>query len=179
MRWIMPTTAVILALVTWAVTAQAQEGKAEKKTNRPADGVYAVLRDSQKKKNVLPLKEGEALVVHYSRYLKATEKETPRHVVVRTVPDVQLDLDGVPRLERRGKDDLRILLKLRPKAAEALKRLTADPAGKQVAIVIGGELVTMHKVREAITTGQVQITSCAPGGAEYLLRQLRATSVTK
>jgi len=52
--------------------------------------------------------------------------------------------------------------------------LSHAQVGKQITIVLGGEVVTMHKVREVIEGGDVQITSCAPGAAEYLLEQLRA-----
>jgi preprotein translocase subunit SecD len=50
--------------------------------------------------------------------------------------------------------------------------LTREQRGKQIAIVLGGEVVTMHKVREAIKGGEVQITSCAAGAAGYLLKEL-------
>ena len=62
-----------------------------------------------------------------------------------------------------GDDVARILLKLQPKAAAALERLTSDQVGRQVTIILKEEVVTMHKIREAIRGGEVQITSCAPG----------------
>jgi preprotein translocase subunit SecD len=52
--------------------------------------------------------------------------------------------------------------------------LTTDGLGKQVAIVFSGEVVTMHKIREPIKGGDVQITSCAAGAAKYLLERLHA-----
>src|SRR5262249_8088687 len=67
----------------------------------------------------------------------------------------------------------RILLKLQPKAATALERFTADRLGRQITIILGGEVVTMHKIREVIKGGDVQITSCAVGAANYLLEQLQ------
>jgi hypothetical protein len=39
--------------------------------------------------------------------------------------------------------------------------------------------VTMHKIREVIKGGNVQITSCAAGAAKYLLEQLRAHQKSK
>ena len=138
------------------------------------DGAYAVLRDGPKEKDVLPLKDGEALVVHRHRYLKDGEKEPPRFLVVRSAPDVLLDLAAAPKAVKEGDEVVRILLKLRPKAAAALERLTRDRLGKQVAIVLGGEVVTAHKVRAVIKGGDVQITSCVTGAAGYLLKQLQA-----
>jgi preprotein translocase subunit SecD len=137
------------------------------------DGVYAVLRDGPSDKDLLPLKDGEALVADRHRYLKADDQEPPRFLVVRAAPDVDLDLAEAPKAVKEG-EVVRVLLKLQPKAAMALERLTSDQRGKQVAIVVGGEVVTAHKVREVIKGGEVQITSCTPGAAKYLLEQLQA-----
>jgi preprotein translocase subunit SecD len=141
---------------------------------KPPDGVYAVLRQSPKKQDVLPLKEGEVLVLHRHRYLKKDDQEPPRFVVVRAAPDVDLDLAGEPKADKDGEGVLRILLKLQPKAATALERLTSERIGKQIAIVVGGEVVTVHKIRAAIKGGDVQITCCAAGSAKHLLEQLQA-----
>jgi preprotein translocase subunit SecD len=143
------------------------------------DGVYAVRRESLKEKEVLPLKEGEVLLVHDARYLKKDEKETPRHLVVHSAPDVIFDLAGKPKAVKEGNEVVGISLKLQPKAAAALERLTRDQLGRQVAIVLGGEVVTMHKVREIITGGDAQISCCAAGSAKYLLEQLEAHQKNK
>jgi preprotein translocase subunit SecD len=74
---------------------------------------------------------------------------------------------------------VRILLKLQPKAAVALERLTSQRVGEHVAILIGGEVVTTHTIRTTIKGGDVQITSCAAGAANYLLEQLQARQEDK
>jgi preprotein translocase subunit SecD len=135
-----------------------------------------VLRDGIREQDVLPLMDGEALVRNHCRYMKPGEPT--RYVVLRATPDVVLDLARAPEAAVEGGEVVRILLKLRPEAAAALERLTSDPHSRQVAIVLGGEVVTTHKVREAIRGGEVQITSCVPGGAVYLLDQLRAHAAT-
>ena len=143
------------------------------------DGVYAVLREGLQEKDVLPLKAGEALAVHRHRYLKDGEKEPPRFLAVRSAPDVLLDLAAEPKAVKEKEEVMRVLLKLRPKAAAALERLTRDHLGRPVAIVVGGEVVTVHKVRTVITGGDVQISSCAPGPAGYLLKQLQGRPTRK
>jgi hypothetical protein len=140
------------------------------------DGVYAVQRDSLKEKDVLPLKDGEVLLVHRHRYVVKEKNEPPRFLVVRAAPHVNLDLVGEPKAVKEGEEVVRLLLTLQPQAATALERLTRDQLGRQVTIVVGGEVVTMHKIREVIKDGNVQITSCTPGGAGYLLKQLQGRS---
>jgi preprotein translocase subunit SecD len=143
------------------------------------DGIYAVLRENLKEKDVLPLKEGEVLLVHHFRYLKKDEKEPPRFLVVHSAPDIVLDLVGEPKAVKEGTEVVRIFLKLQPKEATALERLTRDRLGRQVTLVVGGEVVTMHKIREVIKGGDVQITSCAAGAANYLLERLQAQQKKK
>ena len=74
---------------------------------------------------------------------------------------------------------MRILLKLQPKAATALERLTSERIGREIAIVLRGDVVTMHKIRTVIKGGEVQITSCAAGAADYLLEQLQCLQKKK
>jgi preprotein translocase subunit SecD len=143
------------------------------------DGVYAVKRDDVKEKAVLPLRAGEVLVVHRHRYLKKADNEPPRYLVVGPAPQVTLDLAEKPKAVKEEGKVVRILLKLQPKAAKALERLTSDQLNKQVAIILGGEVVTMHKVRTVIKGGDVQISSCTEGAAEYLLEQLQAHAKKK
>jgi preprotein translocase subunit SecD len=155
------------------VPAWAQDKTPASAKKLPA-GVYAVLRESLKENDVLPLKDGEVLVVNHHRYVKKDDKEPPRFLVVRSAPDVDLALAGEPKAVKEGEEVVRILLKLQPKAALALERLTSDRLGKPIAILVGGEVVTTHKIREVIKGGELQITSCAAGAANYLLEQLQA-----
>jgi preprotein translocase subunit SecD len=166
---------LLASVLLFGCQAEARpQDKAPAPPKKQPAGVYAVQRDGAQEKDVLPLKEGEVLIADHHRYVKQGEKEPPRFLVVRSAPDVTLDLAGEPKAVKEGGEVVRILLKLQPKAAAALERLTTDHLGRQVAIVLGGEVVTVHKVREAIKGGEVQITSCTPGGAEYLLEQLQA-----
>jgi hypothetical protein len=155
------------------------QDKTPQSPKKVPDGVYAVLRESLKEKDVLPLKEGEVLVVNNFRYLKKDEKEPPRFLVVHSAPDLVLDLAGKPKAVKEGTEVVRISLKLQPKAAAALERLTRDQLGKQVAIVVGGEVVTMHKIRGVIRGGDAQITCCVPGAVNYLFEQLEAQQKNK
>jgi preprotein translocase subunit SecD len=165
-------------LATWLIVGSTSVAWGQDKTpqapNKLPDGVYEVLRDSLKEKGVLPLKDGEVLVVQHHRYSKPDAKEPPRFLVVHPTPAVQLDLADSPKTVRQGEEVVRILLKLQPKAAKALERLTSDCLDRQITIVLCGEVVTMHKVRQVIRDGDVQITSCAAGAANYLLEQLQA-----
>ena len=81
------------------------------------------MRDGAKEKDVLPLKPGEAVVVNRHRYLKPEDREPPRYLVVRTRPDVELDLAGEPKAVKERDEVTRILLKLKAGPAKANSRL--------------------------------------------------------
>jgi preprotein translocase subunit SecD len=169
--------AVAILLGSQAAAWSAYEEPASPK--KIPDGVYAVLRDSDREQDIMPLKEGETLLANRHRYLKNAEKEPPRYLAVHSSPDVVLDLAGEPKADKDGQEVVRIQLKLRPAAAAALEKLTRERPGKQLAIVLDGEVVTVHKIRTVITGGDVQITSCSPGGAKYLLKRLEARQGNK
>jgi hypothetical protein len=156
------------------VTTLATHDKMQEPPKKVPDGVYAVRRESIKKEDVLPLKEGEVLILNRRRFPKNDAKEPLRFLVVRSAPEVTLDLADDPKAVKEGTEVVRIAVKLQPKAAAALERLTRDQLGRQIAIVLGGEVVTMHKVRQIIKGGDAQITSCVAGAANYLLEQLQA-----
>jgi preprotein translocase subunit SecD len=86
-------------------------------------------------------------------------------------------LAGAPRADKEETEVVRVLLKLKPSAATALEHLTRDHLGRELTIVLGGEVVTTHKIRDIIKGGDVQITNCAPGAAEFLLEQLQTHSM--
>jgi hypothetical protein len=171
-------TRVACSLAAWLALVSCGTIWSQEKSPRPSpklgDGVYQVLRDSSQEKDVLPLKLGEVLAVHRHRYSREADKEPPRFLVVHSAADIPLDLAEPPKAEKQGDRVVRILLKLRPKAAKTLERLTSSWLDRQVAIILGGEVVTMHKVCQVIRDGQVQSTSCAEGAANYLLEQLQA-----
>ena len=121
------------------------------------DGVYAVRREGLDEKDVWPLKGGEVLAVHRHRHVKTDGKQPPRLLVVRSAPDVGLDLAAAPKAVQEGGAVVGILLKLRPGAAAALERLTRDRLGGQLTVVLGGEVVTMHKIRGVIKGGAARI----------------------
>jgi preprotein translocase subunit SecD len=168
-----PACLLTTFLLAAASAAAYSDGTAPESPRKLPDGVYAVLRDAAKEKDVRPLKDGEVLINYRPRFLKKDDPTPPRFLVVRDKPAVTLDLAGEPKAVKEGEEVVRILMKLWPKAAAALERLTNDQRGRPIAIVLGGEVVSAHKVREVIKGGEVQITSCAPGGASYLLEQLR------
>ena len=78
---------------------------AEDKTPPPKtipDGIYAAVRVSANKEDVVPLKQGEVLMIDRHRYLKDGHNEPPVYLVVHAAADVNLDLAGEPKADKDG-----------------------------------------------------------------------------
>jgi preprotein translocase subunit SecD len=137
------------------------------------DGVYLVLRANDSKEALTPPGPAERLLVDHHRYQPEPSSEPPNYLVVSSDSKIALQLAAKPKADREGEEVVRIFLQLQPKPAKQLEELTAAHSGKQLAIVLGGEVVTVHKIREKIAGGAVLITSCTKGAANYLLDQLQ------
>jgi preprotein translocase subunit SecD len=59
-------------------------------------------------------------------------------------------------------------LRLGPEDAQALRQFTADPAGKSIAVIAGGEVASRHKVRVPLETADVQVSCCNPRACDRL-----------
>jgi preprotein translocase subunit SecD len=63
-------------------------------------------------------------------------------------------------------------VKLKKKYAQRLEDFSRRHLGGTVAIVLDGEIVTLHKVRSVVSGGQVQITRCSDNACEVLKAKL-------
>ena len=134
------------------------------------DGIYVVLgeydtRPSQVSKDQRVLTYNHAFLddaVGEPSFIVVDSKDwVPFHLAERPT--------GVPQEDGRK----RLLLTLESVAAQQLAEFTGRHVGGRIANVIDGQVVTMHKIREAITGGKLQITRCHDNACEKLEVALR------
>jgi preprotein translocase subunit SecD len=167
----------VVGLTLWAGFGRSQDSdpKANKKLT---NGLYKVLREGADEKALLPTKDGETVAVNNHRYLKKDTKEPPVYLVVHKQPDVPLVLAEEPKVVKDEKG-LQIRLQLHADQAKTMEQFTRDNKGNSVAVIIGGEVVTVHKIRDVITGGAVQVSNCNEEAGAYLLKQLQELSKKK
>jgi preprotein translocase subunit SecD len=121
----------------------------------------------------LPLQDNQIVVLNDFRLLEPLERETPIFLKLQKAPFVPLLINGKPLEDKEeGSNKPRLQLTLEDEQIEPLKQFTDTNLGKTVAIVIGGEVVSTHKIRTAITGGRLQITRCTKHGCETLYTRL-------
>jgi hypothetical protein len=138
-----------------------------------ADGLYLVLRSAREAKSLEPIADTEKLVANDFHLLEAAEREPVLYMVLQTKPFVPLLLGANPKEDKEestGKPRLQLELAEGEKAP--LEEFTREHFGGTVAIVIGGDVVTFHKVKAVITGGRLQITRCTKHGCEVLYTRL-------
>lgn len=120
-----------------------------------ADGVYEV-RAVEPTTDALPAAGPHEQVLLFDRqFLRDAESIPPAYVLVRRSGYAPLILAKPPTPgERNGRDTL--LLTLTPEAGSALTALTSR--ADRAAVIVDGAIVTVHRVREPIEGGRLQVS---------------------
>jgi preprotein translocase subunit SecD len=163
------TPASTLAKETNAVAVETSAKPIAKLT----DGLYLILREAESKEKVQPIGKNERIVINDYEFLDPSERETPKYIAVSGDSFIPFIFSVDPA---KGKDDkgrTKLLLQLADDQIKPLEDFTRTNCGKSVAIIVGGKVVTTHKIREAITGGKLQITRCSDFGCDVLYTQLQ------
>lgn len=140
------------------------------------DGLYLVVAADRVKKHLLPLQNDQIIVLNDFRLLEPLERETPILLKLQKAPFVPLLINGKPLEDKEeGSNKPSLQLTLKDSQIEPLRLFTTTNLGKTVAIVIGGEVVSTHVIRTAITGGRLQITRCTKHGCKTLYTRLLKT----
>ncbi|MBU6452629.1 MAG: hypothetical protein KGS72_12660 [Cyanobacteria bacterium REEB67] len=167
---LLPALVAPLAVLTVVSTASASEGA------RLPDGIYQVLRKNADARALEPLSEGEEIRLDDGKLLEPNVplmQDPPRYIAVSKKSYVPIVLNSEPIKNTDRVYKTRLLLQLAPEQIVPLEKFTRKNVGKQVAIVIGDRVVTVHKVREPIVGGRLQITRCTDNGCDVLFTELK------
>ncbi len=141
-----------------------------------ANGLYLVPREAENSKSLEPVWASERILIDDGRLLEPTQPnlpDKPRFVVLSTDQFIPINLAHKPtkKVDVQGKKQL--LLELAKQQVVPLETFTRENCGRSVAIVIGNQVVTVHKVREPIKGGKMQITRCTDNGCDVLYTELQ------
>ncbi|MBX9671398.1 MAG: hypothetical protein K2X93_27665 [Candidatus Obscuribacterales bacterium] len=152
----------------------AQDGrKVEVNQTNLSNGFYLIVRESAEKKEVEPVDSTEQLALYDYEFFEPTDRGTMTYVVLAKDKFIPISLSEAPTKEPDGKGRRKLMLQLAKEQIVPLERFTTTNWGKAIAIVIGGKVVTTHKIREPIKGGKIQITRCSDNGCDVLYTQLQ------
>ncbi len=148
-------------------------------TEKLVDGLYLIHREGKSEKDLTPLKDAEHILINDYEFIAPDERGETSYVVVSKNSFVPIILasDPVKSNDQTGKPKLEI--SLADDQIKPLEKFTTENAMKNVAIVIGGKIVTMHKIRVPIVGGKMQITRCTDHGCEALYTELQKRDSSK
>lgn len=142
-------------------------------SQRLPNGLYLILREGPNQRAVEPVAKSEQVLINDYRFLQPTDRDETTYLVVTPEQSIPIALSGDPVKEKDAKGRSKLLLQLAPEQVVPLEEFTKKNVGKAIAIVVGGEVVSSHKVREPIVGGRMQITRCTDNGCDVLYSELK------
>ena len=131
------------------------------------DGLYLVKKIDTIKTELSPLLLNEK-AIFFSKMFDEYNDQNYNRIIIDTTQYVQLELEDNPKAEQDTEIKKRLLLSLTKKASESLKTFSVKYLMKKVVLVIDGEALTIHKIKEPLTSGLLQITRCNDNACEKL-----------
>ena len=141
------------------------------------DGIYLILG-----KHIAQPREDQVegrLIKFSHHFLDENDKDQPHFLDVHPSEFVPLALSETPDSVTQPDDRIHLMLTLAETSQKQLARFTGKHVDRHVAIVIGQEAMTMHKIRMKITGGKLQITRCTDNACEYLFYELQDNVILK
>lgn len=136
------------------------------------DGLYPIVNIDTVATQIDTLSSKE-IAVYFSELFKDFNSNEYLRIIIDTSDYVPLELEKAPTTEQQTEAKKKLLLSLTKEASEKLKSFTTNHVMKHVAIVVDGEVLTMHRIKVPITSGQLQITRCNDNACERLNLKLK------
>ncbi|MCX6135143.1 MAG: hypothetical protein NTU47_15135 [Ignavibacteriales bacterium] len=136
------------------------------------NGFYSVLSE-RSSRAVAGMDSIPNIVLLYDgKYVDSTEMSSPLFIAIDTSSFVPLILSGSPTAQKDGSGRTLLGVTLAKTYIKRLEDFTKAHLGGKVAIVLDGEIITMHKIRSVISEGKIQITRCYDNACDVLLSKL-------
>jgi len=141
------------------------------------DGLYLVdkvVYDT----NAVMLKPNQVFV-HFNHNFSANAPGNSVGLIVNIADYVPLLLAEEPTLLSQTENQKKLQLTFSPPAAEKLERFTAANVMKQAVMIVDGEVLTIHKIRDAIRGGKMEITGASDNDCQRIYVMLKNHHIEK
>jgi len=137
------------------------------------NGAYLILREAPTAQDARGAGAPPVVLVYDRRkYSGGPPNEPLTYVAIDLKDYVPLIIEGTPELKSDGQGKSILTVSLNRKNVQRAEAFTRAHLGGRIAMVVGGEIVTLHKIRSVITDGKVQITRCTDHACEVIRSKL-------
>jgi preprotein translocase subunit SecD len=137
------------------------------------NGAYFVLREASTPQEAQVSGVSEIVLAYDQRkYSDAPSNQPPSYVSIDPKDYVPLIIEGAPEMSKDGQGKSILSVSLTRTNAERAEAFTRVHLGGRIAMVVDGEIVTLHKIRSVITGGKLQITRCRDNACEVIRTKL-------
>ena len=137
------------------------------------NGAYLVLREAPTVQEARAGDSSQVVLTYDRRKYSDAPSDTPLNYVSIDPKDyVPLIIEGAPEMNRDDQGKSILTVSLARKNAERAEAFTRAHLGGRIAMVVDGEIVSLHKIRSVITGGKLQITRCTDNACEVIRAKL-------
>lgn len=136
------------------------------------NGFYSVLSERSSREEARTDSLPNIVLLYDGKYVDSSQTTSPSYVALDTTSFVPLIIEGAPTAKKDGNGRTLLGVSLSKKYIKTLENFTKAHLGGRVAIVLDGEIITMHMIRSVISEGKVQITRCYDNACEVLFSKL-------
>lgn len=144
------------------------------------NGIYLVHAEFRNSEKANRLPSGYILCEYTSDHLVSrvsAQTDPARYIVIKDAPSVPVVLADKPELSTTNdKYEFSLQFKLAPEYIDQMEKFTGDNLNKRIALVVGGKIITIHKIRSAIKNGLITITRCTDNGCKVIYQNLVETN---
>lgn len=134
------------------------------------DGFYPVLHSYSTYKEA---KGAEKTLIPFNEnFVDQKQDDEPFYLEIDAEDFVPLRLAAAPDTVERENELTQLNIQLTEEAGEQFADFTEKHVDERVALVVGGEAVTMHVIRTRIEGGRMQITRCTDNACEFIFVEL-------
>lgn len=140
------------------------------------NGIYLILQEVDDRAKLQPVSEQTKVLLYDYHFFDPSERGEPSYVAISQESFIPIIPRQSPTKEKDANGRPKLMLELAESQVAPLEEFTRKNCNKSIAIVIGGQVVTTHKIREPIVGGKMQITRCSDHGCDVLYTQLQGGS---
>lgn len=137
------------------------------------NGAYLVLREAPTPQDANTNSPTQGVLVYDRRkYSDAPPDEPLAYVAIDLTDFVPLIIEGTPEMQKDGRGFSKLTVSLARQNADKLEAFTRSHLGGRIALVIDGQIITLHKIRSVVTGGKLQITRCTDNACQAIRAKL-------